>query len=113
MCVQLGCNNIGNDGALALSVGLQKNIAQSKLTWLALGNNHISDEGAEHLAKLLSFALTDIDEESGSDYGYDEVDSCSVVCPLQSIGLGGNNIGDLGAAALALALEENTSMLML
>ena len=75
-----------------------------------MGNNNISDEGAEHFAELLAFGMTDIDQESISEDGYDEeAEFSSVVCPLQSLGLGGNNIGDIGASALALALEDNTS----
>ena len=75
-----------------------------------MGNNNISDEGAEHLAELLAFGVTDIDQESDCEDGYEEAEISSVTCPLQSLGLGGNNIGDLGASALALALEDNTSI---
>ena len=75
-----------------------------------MGNNNISDEGAEHLAELLAFGVTDIDQESDSEDDYEEADISSIVCPLQSLGLGGNNIGDIGASALALALEDNTGI---
>ena len=74
-----------------------------------MGNNNISDEGVEHLAELLAFGMTDIDQESDCEYEDEEAEISSVVCPLQSLGLGGNNIGGLGASALALALESNTS----
>lgn len=76
------------------------NIAQCKLTWLALGNNQITDTGIEKLAEFLTAGWTSIDEDEGEE---------GVACPVTSLGLGGNQIGDRGATELAQALDVNNS----
>ena len=52
--VQLGCNCIGDEGVKALSIALISSCWDSKLAWLALGGNQITDKGAQHLAVALS-----------------------------------------------------------
>lgn len=89
-----------------MSEALQRSVLTSKLTWLALGSNNITNEGADHLAALLSTGWSSIDDE-------DEDGPDSASCPLQSLGLGGNLIGDAGAASLSRALQNNTSEPML
>jgi len=49
----LGCNSIGDNGAKAIAVSLMKNIQISKLHWLGLGGNKITDQGARYLAAML------------------------------------------------------------
>ena len=99
---QLGNNSIDNEGVKAIALALQRNVMRSKLKWLALGNNHISDEGADHLSSLLSAGWSSIDDDD--DNGPD-----SAACPLQSLGLGGNQITDTGVLSLARGLESNNS----
>ena len=96
----MGCNSIGDHGVQVLTDALVENIANCQLSWLALGNNNISDEGAEKLAEFLTAGWTSIDEDEGEE---------GVACPLTSLGLGGNNIADKGAKELAQALDVNNS----
>lgn len=51
--MQLGCNHIGDEGVKALALALLSNAHESKLMWLGLGGNEITDRGAEHLAVAL------------------------------------------------------------
>ena len=53
---------------------------------------------------MLCAGWSSIDDESDDGPG-------SAACPLQSLGLGGNQIGDEGATSLARALENNDSQL--
>ena len=50
---QLGCNHVGDEGVKAIAIALLSNAQRSKLVWLALGGNQITDRGAEHLAVAL------------------------------------------------------------
>ena len=81
----LSRNNIGDDGAKALAIGLQNNTTQLKLH---LSNNKIGDNGAREFARLQNTALLEL---------Y----------------LSRNNIGDDGAKALAIGLQNNTTQLKL
>lgn len=98
--IQLGCNSIGDQGVQALTEALVDNIANCKITWLALGNNKITDKGAEMLSEFLTAGWTSIDEDEGVE---------GVACPVTSLGLGGNEISNKGAHELAQALEVNDS----
>ena len=96
----MGCNSIGNDGIEALTEGIINSITTSKLKWLGVGSNHITDVGAEKIADLLGAGWTNLDEDEGEE---------SVRCPLTSVGLGGNDISSMGAGAIARALRNNDS----
>ena len=94
----MGCNDIDDDGATAIAEALIKNIERTSLTWLGLGNNHIGDEGVQSLSDLLTAGWTSVDEDEGDE---------GVSCSLLSLGLGGNEITDIGAVRLGQALDKN------
>lgn len=79
----LGGNGIGAEGSGYIATGLSTN---EGLQWLAVGGNNIGDQGALKLAAVLK------------DDG----------CILQSIGLGGNDITDVGMTHIAKAMWTNT-----
>ena len=82
--LDLGWNNIGDEGAAALAGALKTNTA---LTTPYLWHNNIGDEGAAALAGALKTNTA-----------------------LTTLELWHNNIGDEGAAALAGALKTNTAL---
>ena len=81
-------NEVGDDGAAALGTALRKN---RSLRALFVANNAISEDGAESLAEMLDPL------DGGND-------------SLQSLDLGANEIGVVGAKAIAKALKHNKGL---
>ena len=100
------------EGAWALFDSLRAN---QSLLWLGIGGNSLGDRGVLHLVALLQG--TNGRREGGRRVEGKEGHHVHVPpgltedqCPLQSIGLGGNDIQDEGAALLATALKSNTHL---
>ena len=110
--LDLGGNQIGVEGAKALSVALEKN---QTLQWLYFGGNQIGVEGA----KALSVALEKNQMLQwlylgGNQIGVEGAKALSVALEknqtLQWLYFGGNQIGVEGAKALSVALEKNQTL---
>ena len=110
--ISLGCNNIGFEGAKAITEALKVN---TSLTEIYLEYNNIEEEGAKAIAEALkvntSLTIIDLDNNMIVDEDAKELaEALKVNTSLTEIYLSANNIGDEGAEAIAEALKVNTSL---
>ena len=112
--LNLGCNQIRDEGAAAIAEALSGNAV---LTNLDLWNNNVGDEGSKALANALRVngVLTTLDL-SGEPYSSGGIgpegasaiaEALKVNGVLTDLQLGVNQIGDEGAKELASALRVN------
>ncbi|MDG1436419.1 MAG: hypothetical protein P8P83_01350 [Rickettsiaceae bacterium] len=110
--LNLGGNDIGDDGVAGLAIFLKKN---GTLTELDLQCNHIGNKGAVLLAKALktNTTLTTLNlarNAIGAEGAEALADSLKENNTLTSLALLSNNIGNKGAVLLAKALKTNTTL---
>ena len=94
--------NLGDKGTAGLTRSPQ--LKRSKLRWLRLPNNNISDEGAKEIANCEYFKnLTELDLYGNviSDDGVKAIANSPHMAKLKKLGLYGNLIEDEGAVAIA------------
>ncbi|NOT02643.1 MAG: hypothetical protein HOP29_18715 [Phycisphaerales bacterium] len=89
--LDLGNNNIGDEGAKALAT-------LTGLTTLHLGDNNIGAEGAKALATLTGLTTLHLGD---NNIGAEGAKALATLTGLTTLHLGGNNIGAEGAKALA------------
>ena len=105
--------SLGDKGATALAVALQRN---SAITRLRLGFNKIGDAGAAALAEALrsngAFTALDLEGNSIGDAGATALGEALTNGALATLALGSNSIGEAGARALAqgLLLKGNRTL---
>eukprot|EP01079_Euglenida_sp_SAG-EU17-18_P010042 gene10042-266_t len=116
LSLKLAHNNIGDDGATALAQAL---VTNSALTKIDLRGNTIRKVGAESFAKMLQVNTTILKVDLGGNYvSNDGAVNFSKVLKasnhtLRSLSLSDNHVDDVGASALASALERNTGLVSL
>jgi Ran GTPase-activating protein (RanGAP) involved in mRNA processing and transport len=104
-------NRIGHLGAYFISCALY----DSNLMELSLGNNHIGDEGAKHLAHSLMFNSTlkmlNLEKNNISPEGITVLAKCLERnnTGLQWLVLSGNPLGDEGVGALLRCVGNSSS----
>ena len=110
--LNLGFNNIGDQGAQAIAEILANN---TTLTSLNLRSNNIDDQGAQAIAKALANNTT----LTSLNLGWNNIDDQGVQAiaealanntTLTSLDFYDNNIGDQGAQAIAESLRDNTTL---
>ena len=114
----LGANNISVQGARYLGVGLRAYgpRALRQAARQLQGYTHPSPILRRHPSMTSSMSsrsqgyLDDVTEEESNDSAsYSSEEETTFCCSLESLGLGGNNIRDEGARAIAEGLVSNTS----
>ncbi|KAG0361138.1 hypothetical protein BGX24_005427, partial [Mortierella sp. AD032] len=113
--LNLRCNSIGDNGAMALFEALKTNLA---LTTLDLDDNSIGKNGVMVLSEALKTNLTlttlNLMSNSIGDYGAMAVsDALKSNSALITLYLSNNSIGDNGAMALSEALKTNSTLITL
>jgi Ran GTPase-activating protein (RanGAP) involved in mRNA processing and transport len=107
--LELGLNNIGDDGAKAIAEALKVNAA---LTKLLLGYNNIGVDGAKAIAEVLKvnvvLTILHLDNNNiGAEGAKAIAEALKVNAVVTTLFLGDNNIGVEGAIAIAEALKVN------
>ncbi|KAJ8612668.1 hypothetical protein CTAYLR_002121 [Chrysophaeum taylorii] len=110
--LDLSSKNIGDEGAVAISAGLEKN---TTLQSLGLPSNRIGDEGARALSQMLSknttLRILELNSNRIGDEGARALSQMlSKNTTLRILGLSNNHIGDEGARALSQMLSKNTTL---
>jgi len=111
--INLECNNIGPDGAIALTEGFNTTTStnSSCLVQVHLGMNHIGRVGAAALSSKMLLACPSI---KVFDLRYNKIGNSGVACVakalertllLKELFLDGNGISNMGALALARAVK--------
>lgn len=110
-CLDLGGNQVGDEGAAWLCQALQLG---SSLAELRLSSTGIGSRGAAKLAEVLPVSklrsLKLRDNKVGADGATQLAAALAAGCSLTELHLASADIGDNGAVALAVALERNTSL---
>ena len=114
--LNLACNEIGEAGAKALALAIEKN-PRLPLEHLDLSHNKISGEGIIALAQAiennktlrqLNLACNQIGEAGAKAFALAIEKNPQL--PLQQLELGANGIGNEGTKALVLAIEKNPQL---
>eukprot|EP00299_Pterocystis_sp_00344_P012161 c5797_g1_i1.p1 GENE.c5797_g1_i1~~c5797_g1_i1.p1 ORF type:complete len:289 (-),score=43.05 c5797_g1_i1:3-869(-) len=109
----IGCE-IGDAELHQIATATAKSAKQSSLTWLHLGSNQITDQGARHIATIIrstkhSLLCLNLWANHISNEGTHHILSTilSEVCVLEELSLARNDIGDEGARHIATAILTN------
>jgi hypothetical protein len=107
--LDLGHNNIGDEGAIAIVEALK---VTAVLTKLELYGNNIGVDGAKAIAEALKVnaVMTELElcgNKIGDEGAEAIAEALKVNAVLTELQLGGNTIGDEGAIAIAEALKVN------
>lgn len=110
--LELGDNNIGRRGALAIANGLKNH---NKIKTLKLGRNNISDESAKSIVNALnehtSIKVLDLSSNSIAEKATDAIgELLNVTNNIKHLALGDNNIGDGGALAIVNGLKKHNTI---
>ena len=119
--LNLGNLGMGDEGAKALEVAFEALADGARLYDLKLHNNGLTDLGAVHVATLLTYPgakfLAGVnleDNEIGAE-GAKIIASVMEMpgCPLNSLWLSRNQVGDVGAMTIGLAILQGARLMSL
>ena len=115
--LDLAYNNFGPLGCFEICKLLK--CSKSQLSWLDLGGNQLTDEGAQYLAEAINNnnncqpRTLDLRGNKISDIGAQHLAEAinNNNCQLHTLNLRGNKISDIGAQHLAEAINNNNCQL--